>query len=361
MGDVKGRGRRAEIREIKHRREDELLDRPGVVGVDIREKTKRGRATGWLAIVVSVRRKLPLTEVPRGQLIPGRIDGVPTDVVEEEPVLHRLLLDEAATLGAIPRVAKTIVGGLSMGPGRASWLSPPEVPVSGEYVTVGTLGTLVHDRCGHLMGLTNFHVACVDDAWAVGDAMVHPARVDGGRPRTDTFGTLARAALSGAVDGAVVQLAAGRAYEVAIAGIGPVRGGAAAELGSLVRKSGRSTGTTGGLVVSLDATIALEYGDGIGRRVLRDQLRIRGVRRNAAAHPLLGRYRPVAPHWLGGSAPVGPVRFADHGDSGAAVVDQHNRVVGLYVGGTGCGYYGFANRIDAVLAALDVELCVATC
>lgn len=360
MGDLKGRGRRDEIREVKHRVEDELLDQPGVVGVDINEKITRGRPSGWLSIVVSVRRKLPLDEVPRGQVIPGRIDGIPTDVVEEDTVLHRLLLDEAQAPGAAAEVSTTIVGGLSIGPGRAMWLAPPEVPEAGEYVTVGTLGALVNDRCGHVMGLTNFHVACVDDAWSVGDAMVHPARVDGGRPRVDVFGTLARAALSGSVDGAVVQLAAGKAYEATIVGVGPVRGSATAELGTSVRKYGRSTGLTGGLIVSVDATLALDYGDGIGRRVLRDQIRVQGGSLHSAGHQLFNGHRPAggSHHWFGGSGRSGGTPFGDHGDSGAAVVDCRNQVVGLYIGGTTTGEYAFANKIKAVLDALDVELCL---
>ncbi|MCP2261694.1 hypothetical protein LX15_005420 [Streptoalloteichus tenebrarius] len=330
--------RRDEIRPVKRRVEDDLIVRPGVVGVDIGEKVTGGRPTGHPAIVVAVRRKLPADELPPGQLIPSEIDGVPTDVVEEEYVLHPAVIplgeedsDTGADPGAAPPLARTIVGGLSMGPCRPIRLAPPDVPQPGDYTTAGTIGALVTDRggSGAAMVVTNFHVACVDDAWSVGDTMVQPSRMDGGRCPQDVFGTLARAALSGRVDGAIVELTEVRPHENAIAGIGPVRGEAEAAVGMSVRKRGRTTGLTTGRVASVDATLSVNYGNGLGVRTLRDQIRV------------------VADG----------ERFGDRGDSGAVIVDAARRVVGLYFAGTVDGRVGFANPIAAVLTELDVRLC----
>ena len=92
-----------------------------------------------------------------------------------------------------------------------------------------------------------------------------------------------------------------------------------------MRKTGRTTGLTHGVVASVDSTLRLDFGDGLGVRTLRDQIRVHSSE-----------------------------RFGDHGDSGAVLVDADNRVVGLYVAGSGST--GFANPIEPVLRQLDAEL-----
>jgi Equine arteritis virus serine endopeptidase S32 len=79
----------------------------------------------------------------------------------------------------------------------------------------------------------------------------------------------------------------------------------------------------------VDATVLLDYRDGLGVRVLRDQLRIEAV---------------------GGGV------MGDYGDSGSAVVDPDNRVVGLHVAGNTAGTAAFASPIGKVLDELDVDL-----
>ncbi|MFD7652991.1 hypothetical protein ACFV4N_03325 [Actinosynnema sp. NPDC059797] len=309
---------RAAVRPIKRLVEDDFLSRPGVVGVDLGEKTARGRRTGELAIVVFVRRKGPAAQFT----IPPDVLGVPTDVVEDSFLPHHTIASPEGVGGAERH--DLLVGGIGIGPSRAIRLVPPDVPEPDDYVVAGTLGALVTPRRRFVvMGLTAFHVACVDDAWAVGDPMVHPSRVDGGHPVHDRVGALARAALSSRVDAAAIMLTTPR-HRAEVAELGPVRGHAGAEVGRRVRKRGRTTGVTEGVVASTDAAITLDFGVGLGVRTLHDQIRI--------------------------EAP----RFADHGDSGAVLLDDANRVVGLYLGGSGSR--GFANPIEPVLDQLDVDL-----
>ncbi|EWM15380.1 S1 family peptidase [Kutzneria sp. 744] len=123
-------------------------------------------------------------------------------------------------------------------------------------------------------------------------------------------------------------LTPGRAYRPSIVDIGAVTGTAAAVRGTVVRKRGRTTGLTTGRITSVDATVLLDYRDGLGVRVLRDQIRIEAV---------------------GGV-------LGDYGDSGSAVVDSDNRVVGLYVAGNPSGTVAFAGPIGKVLDQLDVDL-----
>jgi hypothetical protein len=326
---------RAGIRPVKKHVEDELLALPEVVAVDIGEQVTGGTPTGRPAIVVTVRRKRHPLDVPTQHLIPGEVAGIPVDVVEDDVVLHRALLTEGlpppSALGAERH--DVVIGGISAGPTRSVLMVPPQAPRQGEYVIVGTLGALVTDRAGagDVLALTTFHVACVDDAWQVGDEMVHPSRVDGGRCASDVVATLARAALSGAVDGAAVLLRPGRPYQPMITQVGPVAGTARPLLGALVRKRGRATGLTVARVASVDATLRVDYGNGLGVRTLRDQVLVR----------------------------TGGGRFGDYGDSGAVLVDADNRIVGLYVAGNGSGGVGYANPIAHVLDELDVD--VLTC
>jgi hypothetical protein len=339
---------RAGIRPVKRRVEVGLLSRRGVVGVDIGEKVTAGRRTGQVGIVVTVRRKVPASRLSAADLVPAEIEGIATDVVADDVVLHRALLDAEFPPARGAERHRQVLGGISVGPWRTVVLSPPDVSRPGEYAIVGTLGVLATARgprpnvtCASylplsgtsgphvtpVMGLTTFHAACVDDAWAVGDEMVHPSRVDGGNPR-DAVGTLCRAALSGSVDGAAVLLSPGRSCRPSIVDIGPVTGTALAAKGTVVRKRGRTTGLTTGRVASVDATVLMDYRDGLGVRVLRDQIRIEAV---------------------GGI-------MGDYGDSGSAVVDPDNRVVGLYVAGNTAGTVAFASPIGKVLDELDVDL-----
>ena len=316
---------RAAIRPVKRLVEDELLARPGVIGVDIGEKITGGLPTGRAAIVVYVRAKRHSQRFA----IPFQFHGVPTDVVEESFVPHRALAWSDGVHGAERH--SCLVGGIGVGPCRAIRFVPPDVVVPGDYPVVGTLGALVTPRVGRpgMMALTSFHVACVDDAWSVGDPMAHPSLVDGGHPCDDRIGTLARAALSGTVDGATLLLTPRRDYRAEVVGLGPVRGAAPAIVGAPVRKRGRTTGLVEGVVASTDAVVSLDFGNDIGVRTLHDQVRVQA---------------------LPGS------RFGDHGDSGAVLLDDANHVVGLYCAGNASGSMGFANPIGQVLDQLDINL-----
>lgn len=311
------------IRPVKRMVEDEFLSRPGVIGVDIGEKYTGGRPTGRAAIVVYVCAKGP--EHP--QQIPAEVRGVPTDVVAESIVLHRARITRTADDHPVVAERHPVLrGGISIGPERSVRVVPPEVPAADEYVIAGTLGAfaLTREEPRKVLGLTTFHVGCVDDSWAVGDAFVHPSRVDGGVPGADRVAVLDRAALAGAVSAAGLRMGA-RPFRAEVLDVGALTGTAPATIGSSVRKYGRTTGLTHGMIASTDVTLKLDFGDGIGVRTLRDQIRVHSSE-----------------------------RFGDHGDSGAVLVDADNRVVGLYVAGSGST--GFANPIEPVLRQLDVEL-----
>ncbi|WP_413543942.1 hypothetical protein [Citricoccus nitrophenolicus] len=322
----------AAIKPVKEHAEDELLGRPGVVGVDLGEKVRGGRGTGEPSILIFVTRKKPEAELASDELIPAEIEGVPTDVqemvIELQSARQRVEEGRQVDGSRYPVLA----GGISMGPSRAVSLAPPDVAEEGEYTFVGTLGALVRDRgSGAVMAMTNFHVACVDDQWSAGDRMVQPGRPDGGDPAADEFGTLTRAQLTENTDGAVVTLDEGRQWSAEVTGVGSVTGIAEAAPGLEVQKRGRTTEHTAGTVASTEASLSLDYGDGLGSRTFRRQVRITTDAERSE-------------------------RFSDGGDSGSVVLDADRRVVGLLFAGSTDGSTTFANPIAAVLEELDVEV-----
>lgn len=324
---------RAAIRPVKARVEDELIARPGVNAVDIAEKITDGRPTGELSIVVYVDKKVPPGRLSKANAIPAEIDGIRTDVQEmsielQSPRWERLGTDALVDAGTYT----PLLGGISMGPSRSFYLTPPEVETPGNYVMVGTLGALVRDNAtGDTMALSNFHVAAVDTGWSTSDRQCQPGRVDGGSPPGDEFGTLARAVISEHVDGSVTRLDAGRAWRAEVTGIGAVAGTAAAVLHQAVRKRGRTTELTYGTVESLDFTVSVDYGDGVGLRTLKNQLRI-------------------------ATDTTRSTRFSDHGDSGSVIMTDDRHVVGLLFAGSTDGANTFANPIADVLGELDVTM-----
>lgn len=68
--------------EVKRRREKDLMRKPNVVAVGVGFRTRGGVRTGEVCIVVSVKAKVPASQLKRDEMIPTSIDGVPVDVVE---------------------------------------------------------------------------------------------------------------------------------------------------------------------------------------------------------------------------------------------------------------------------------------
>src|SRR5919199_2086557 len=314
-----------ELVAAKQRAEDALLKIPGVTGVDIGYKEVDGEPTGTIAIRVLVEEKKPPSKVAKNQRIPEEIEGHPTDVIERRFELHVVtapvdeLTPEADTGTYTP-----LKGGISIGPCRAV----------GGFVYVGTLGSIVRDNVsGNPMMLSNFHVMCIDNTFHTGDTQAQPGRVDGGTCPTSVVGTLARQSLGGSVDCAVADISASRGTACEIVDIGTITGTATASLGAAVRKRGRTTGLTYGIVDSINLSVNINYGAALGTKTLTNQI---GVKPDTSHNP----------------------KFGDHGDSGSVVVNGARQVIGLHFAGDSTGY-GIANPIAAVLGALNVSMCVA--
>ncbi|MEE9341327.1 MAG: P-loop NTPase fold protein, partial [Thermoplasmata archaeon] len=76
------------VERVRREAEADLLKLPGVTGVHIGYKTVNGKRTDELAIVISVKEKKPVTELPKEDILPRVIQGIPTDVIADEYVPH---------------------------------------------------------------------------------------------------------------------------------------------------------------------------------------------------------------------------------------------------------------------------------
>ncbi|OQX65245.1 MAG: hypothetical protein B5M51_01250 [Anaerolinea sp. 4484_236] len=70
------------VRAVKRAHEKALFSKPNVVGVGVGFRSRAGRRTDSMAIVVMVSRKLPASQLAAEDLLPQEIEGVPVDVQE---------------------------------------------------------------------------------------------------------------------------------------------------------------------------------------------------------------------------------------------------------------------------------------
>lgn len=313
-----------------------LSDLKNVVATGIGYKVSGGQITDELTVVCSVIKKEPLSALSARERIPSSVDGIATDVVESGRIVALANTDRR----------RPAPGGISIGH---------------TDITAGTLGCLVR-RNGELMILSNNHVLADSNAASPGDAILQPGPADGGRLATDHIANLqdfVPIAFNGgdsdcgianfltqlanvAADavGSTTRLQAirpqadGNLVDAAIAkplndsdvsadiiDIGMPQGVADANLGTAIKKSGRTTEFTQGTIQQIDVTVNVQYGG--------------------------GRIATFTDQLMAGAMSQG-------GDSGSAVLDDQNQLVGLLFAGSDSTT--IINRIDHVFSALQLTL-----
>lgn len=286
---------------IKKTKDDVLLHLVGenLVGVGIGPKFAGNPpvATGDLAIVALVAQKLPPAAVPPAQLVPPFLDGVPTDVVELEPIAPQGTLQ-----GGIRIESRHAAGGQ-------------------EASADGTLGCLARTADQPTSGppnvlLSNYHVLFIlleeDNQYhgAVGDKVMLPSCSGCCEP---VVGTVLRGNKD--IDAAVATIQPGQQLQARVHGV-PVTGTldltpdnwsqlAPATMQAL--KRGRLTVHKYGARTALTTGIVRCVGTSLGRGIVNSDIVI---------------------------APVGGEEaFSQKGDSGSVVYDDSGRVVSLLWGG----------------------------
>lgn len=264
----------ARIAEVQDKRENELLAMDNVIGVADGLKMKAGKPTGQASLTVLVEKKRPAGKLAKASIVPAKIDGVPTDVVEVGKI-------EALTFTARVRPAL------------------PGYSIGHHNITAGTFGCLVRDirRCcekpakdpccdeaeecpNDYLILSNNHVLANSNQGAPGDLIVQPGPFDGGVFPSDGIATLERfepIVFGGCrggynlVDAAVARPTFNRNVIPMIIGLVIPTGVNQAFVGGLAIKAGRTTQVTLGRILAVNATICVGYG-AAGAALFRNQI-----------------------------------------------------------------------------------------
>lgn len=324
-------------RALLQQRSPELFKCAHVVATGVGYKVISGKRTAIPSIICSVEKKLPVAELADKDVVPREFDGIPTDIIETGPI----------------RALQAPTGRFRPAPGGVS--------IGHRDITAGTLGCWVR-RDGNWMILSNNHVLANSNAAQIGDPILQPGPYDGGRNPEDQIAVLEdfvpielidgasdcniagaiagvlnafagalgsntrlqavrTRALENRVDAAIARPLHEQDVDPEILNIGAIQGTAAGELGMAVKKSGRTTGFTQGEILQVDVSVNVQYGG--------------------------GRIAYFTDQLMAGAMSQG-------GDSGSAVLDEQNRLVGLLFAGS--DQSTIINRIEHVFAALNVTL-----
>jgi hypothetical protein len=304
-----------------------LLHRPDITGIGIGLRKRNGRLINEKVVKVFVAHKRSESDLPAGAMLPRVLtapDGAAAVDVEEMlppdiPPLHAPRVDTTMAEARLRVPRRPAVGGAS---------------VAHHAFPVGTVALGVrHRQTGAHCILSCNHVLSQLGAAQLGDEVLQPARFDGGVWPSSIIGRVLRwtpVAFFGLArnmtDAAIADCGPGQVRSW-VDGIGAITGIAPPiEPGARVRKVGRATGLTSGIVTTVGAAVWPNYAPlGFGET------------------PALFVNQIVA-----------EIECA-YGDSGSLLVDDENRAVGLLFGGTRSGHTWF-NPFDAVCAALDIAL-----
>ncbi|MFB9237867.1 hypothetical protein ACFFWC_20275 [Plantactinospora siamensis] len=306
---------------IKARAAAEFLTRPDVTAVGLGGRERNGRPTGEIVLKVFVVRKRPLAELAAGEALPSEFEGVGVDVSQLAPSEPDTDPDGEVDDGPeqpvgsarVPRGAgdddkyRPLIGGV-------------QVQTAHRNAGTGTLGAiLVHQTDpAQVFALTNFHVvdSGSEDAEAGVTRVGQPTNfASSTRCCSHQFGTFRAGARDAVRDAAAVRLDPGTQWMAEIVDVGVVAGthtitvAEAATLTYSVRKRGAKTRLTGGVVEAINA-------DHTSGEITRHNVII-----------VRPRFNPAVPDDQ-------ITYFADHGDSGAVVLNDDNEVVGLHFAGS---------------------------
>ena len=144
-----------------------ILTQPNVVGVGIGYKMVGEDKTDELSIIALVREKIPIAGLLPEALVPSELDGVRTDVMEVGDLRPLTLRTDR-------------------------WRpAPPGVSIGHYKITAGTFGAVVRDKStGRRLILSNNHVLANSNESEIGDPILQPGVVDGGRIEQDTIAHL---------------------------------------------------------------------------------------------------------------------------------------------------------------------------
>jgi hypothetical protein len=172
--------------------------------------------------------------------------------------------------------------------------------------------------------VSSSHVIAEEGNASVGTRIIQPSEIDGGN-KNHVIGWLLSSTRihyppeTNIVDGAIATLETN--YSHSILGIGKINGETEPRIGMVVRKMGRSSFLTKGIIIGVNALVKVS-GYSRGTAIFEDQ--------------------------------IITAKVADFGDSGAAIVDRDNNVVGI-INATAT-FYSVASKIENVKKILGIKI-----
>lgn len=284
-----------------------------IVGIGIGPKFVGNSIESQEAVKIYVRIKIPKTDLSEQEIIPSEFEDLPTDVIE------------IGDVKAFPTLSRNRL--------KKNRPTSCGVSVGHPLITAGTLGCLV-EKNGTTYILSNNHVlANSNSASKYVDKIIQQGTADGGTSSSADIATLSDfktidfTGLANDIDAAIAELDDVTFVDKDIIDIGIIKKKTKkAALYQSVRKHGRTTGHTVGVIDDISVDIWINYR---GKRAwFENQIAIIGV---------------------------GGKDFSQGGDSGSLIVDavSLNPVGLLFAGGNGTT---FANRIDDVLSYFSVKI-----
>jgi len=327
----------------------ELLSLPGVVHVSVGLKETNGQVTDQLCVRVYVAEKKGKADVSAPELIPADIHGIPTDV--NTVGSFEFQIDNS--------LYRPIKGGIQV----TNRIVDINTAGNGRQISRGTLGCIAIDNTDNApVLLSNWHVLYANSG-ADGENVFQPAPTTlpqltalqlPFRPPDDAdkIAVNRRSAITSKVDGAIAAIdvsscchCCGIHYSNEINGLSvagrpaknTIVGDLRATSGMSVFKVGQSTLRAEGVVVDDNyPSFSITLGGTI--HTFTGQIAIQNV-------------DPTKP-------------FSDHGDSGSAIINIDNKIVGLLfaggknvpVKGTPQPFVTLANHIADVFTALNIRI-----
>lgn len=361
--------------------ESQILAKPNVVGVAVGLKEHEGHWTDTMALVVLVQQKLPLTALSAADRVPREIDGIQTDVYEVGVLRAQQLLPPtsrfrpeipsgvsaghfaitAGTLGAVVKDRMTgeklllsnnhvfansndaLLGDAILQPGPADggqnpgdqvarlerfvplrYVEDANQPLPNGGGAHPTPTPIPPPGCNSvvsaLAAFTNGVASLVGSKERVVATASSQALTFSGSPQTVNVQTTST---DNVVDAALAKPIDPTIFSNDLRHIGGITGTKVPQIGMTVRKAGRTTDYTQGMVTLLNATVNVGYVTARGPRTAR----------------------------FTGQVITQPM--SQGGDSGSLIVDStENRAVGLLFAGSAMAT--IFTPIDVVLAALNI-------
>jgi hypothetical protein len=294
-------------------RRAQILKYPNVIGYSntLKPKIKAGRVIPEKQCIrVYVTKKVPKEQLKPSEVIPEEIEGICTDVVEVGKIRARQALDPRGRFRPAP-----------------AGVSTSRV----DEVAAGTVGWYFIAEDGVLLVASNNHVWAKENAGKKGDLLTQPGLYDGGDPSKDALYTLydfvpidfSKNALN-ATDVAVALPNDYTMVYMNILNTGGITGKRVPSEGEKVKKFGRTTLLTEGVVIDVSATLQVEYDSGTA--TFTDIIVIQGTLTSQA------------------------------GDSGSPVFTEQQEFVGLLFGGSEDGKTSVICKYTNIEAQLTQKL-----